>query len=531
MTALELVLSPEAAALVPRLKSLAGLKAGRLRRRAVEIVWHDTSDGALAREGLVLAESRGTWRLERLMPGTVFWPPGAPAPVVEQAAALDRIGHELPAGLVRMARFDGVLTILPLVRDGARLTIELLHGTVGWARRRRPVCRVTLVAAGVVDAGGEAGASKARPGEAGVGEAGVGDASLGEAAANNAGAGGDAAVCALAQALADDLDLAVPTASLAAEARAVATASAPAPRHQGAPQLPPGLTVAEAFGYVLGHLADVILYNAPLAAAGQSGLDPVHEMRVAVRRLRSAIALFRVAVGCPAVDAAAGALKALADRLGPARDWDVFVAETAASVAKVLPDDATLRRLRAAAERRRRQAYAALREWLSGAEFRRLGLALAGLAGGRAWMGALAPAQVETLALGLEAFAGRALARRLRRLAAAGEAIEHLDAAALHAIRLRAKRMRYVAEVFAPIYPGKATRRFMRRLARLQDRLGRLNDSSVADGLLGEIGAGAGGRAHAAGLVRGFLAARGGGARGRIARAWARFHRLEPFWS
>ena len=90
-------------------------------------------------------------------------------------------------------------------------------------------------------------------------------------------------------------------------------------------------------------------------------------------------------------------------------------------------------------------------------------------------MGALAPAQVETLALGLEAFAGRALARRLRRLAAAGEAIEHLDAAALHAIRLRCGPLRYVAEVFAPIYPGKATRRFM-RVARLFDRLGRLND-------------------------------------------------------
>jgi len=132
---------------------------------------------------------------------------------------------------------------------------------------------------------------------------------------------------------------------------------------------------------------------------------------------------------------------------------------------------------------------------------------------------------------GLEAFAGRALARRLHRLAAAGEAIEHLDAEALHAIRLRAKRMRYVAEVFAPLYAGKATRRFLRRLARLQDRLGQLNDSAVADGLLAELGTGAGWRAHAAGLVRGFLAARSGGARGRIARAWVRFHRLEPFWS
>ena len=164
-------------------------------------------------------------------------------------------------------------------------------------------------------------------------------------------------------------------------------------------------------------------------------------------------------------------------------------------------------------------------------EFRRLGITLAGLAGSQAWMAALAPAQAATLALGLDEFAGRALARRLHRLAAAGEAIEHLDADALHAIRLRAKRMRYVAEVFAPLYAGKATRRFMRRLATLQDRLGRLNDGSVADRLLAGLGRAPEGGRTQPGLVRGFLAARSGDARGRIARAWQRFHRLEPFWS
>jgi CHAD domain-containing protein len=311
----------------------------------------------------------------------------------------------------------------------------------------------------------------------------------------------------------------------------VATTAAPAPRHEGPPQLPAGLTVAEAFGFVLGHLADVILHKAPLAAAGRNGPDPVHEMRVAVRRARSAIAVFRPAVGCASVDAVAIGLKALADRLGPARDWDVFVAETAAAVGEVLPDDTGLRRLRAAAERRRRHAYAALRGWLNSPAFRCLGIALAGLAGGRAWMMALEPAQQETLGVGLDAFAGRSLARRLHRLATAGEAIEQLGPDALHAIRLRAKRMRYAAEVFAPIYPPKAARRFLRRLATLQDRLGRLNDGTVANTLLGELGAAAGPRAHAVGLVRGFLAARAGDARGRVARAWKRFHRLEPFWS
>ncbi len=522
MTALELVLSPDDAARLPRVKLVAGLKAGRLRRRAVGMIWHDTADGALAQQGLALGECRGTWRLERLVPGTAFWPPGAPAPVEEQAPSLDLINQPLPTGMVQVARFEGVLTVLPLVRDGASMTLELLHGTVGWGRKRRPACRMTLVGQGVDNEGVR---------EARAGEAKSGDVGAGAVGAGAVGASGEAAVFALAAALAEELDLAIPTASLAAEARAVATATAAAPRHRGAPNLPAGLTVADAFGFVLGHLADVILFNAPRAAAGRDGPEPVHEMRVAVRRLRSATALFRSAVGCPAVDAASLGLKALADRLAPARDWDVFVAETAAAVAKVLPDDASLRRLCAAAERRRRHAYAALRNWLASPDFRRLGIALAGLAGGRAWMAALEPKQLETLALGLDEFASRALARRLHRLAAAGEAIEHLDPDALHAIRLHAKRMRYVAEVFAPLYPGKATRRFMRRLATLQDRLGRLNDSSVANGLLGELGASAGTRAHATGLVRGFLAARSGDTRGRIARAWERFHRLEPFWS
>lgn len=518
MIALELVVAPDDAERLPRLKLVASLKSGRLRRRVVGIVWHDSADGALAQHGLALAETRGAWRLERLVPGTAFWPPGAPPPVMEQAASLELISHPLPTGLQQVARFEGTVTLLPLVRDGVAMTMELLVGTIGWARRRRAVCRLVLTCPASVD-------------KASVDKAGVDKASVDKASVDTAAADGEQAVLGLTLALAEELDIVISTASLAADARAVAEASSPAPRHEGPPQLPPGLTVAEAFGFVLGHLTDVILHHAPLAAAGRDGPEPVHEMRVALRRARSAIALFRPAVGCPAVDAASVGLKTLADCLGPARDWDVFVAETAVAVAKVLPDDTSLRRLRAAAERRRRHAYAVLRDWLHSPAFRRLGIALAGLAGGQAWMAALEPGQQETLRLGLDTFASRALARRLHRLTAAGEAIEQLDPEALHAIRLRAKRLRYAAEVFAPIYPAKATRRFLRRLATLQDRLGRVNDGTVADALLIDLGAAAGARAHAAGLVRGFLAARAGDARGRVARAWKRFHRLEPFWS
>jgi CHAD domain-containing protein len=487
VTVLELVLAPGDADHLLRLKRLSGLRAGRMRRRASNIIWHDTADGALARDGLALAQSGTTWRLERMAPGAAMWPPGAPPPVVEQAASLAQISHKLPAGLLQVARFDGLLSVLKLRRDGAAITLELSHGAVVWGRRRRPACRVTL----------------------------TGDAP---------------AIIDLALELAADIDLAVPTASLAAEARAAATASPPAPRHHGPPQLPAGLTVADAFCCVLGQLTDVILCHAPQAAAGRDGPEPVHEMRVAVRRLRSTLALFRPAVGCPALDAASLLLKSLAERLASAREWDVFITETTASVAAVLPDDASLRRLRAAAERRRRQAYAALRDWLRGPEFRRIGITLAGLAGGQAWLPPPEPSQADAPNLGLDHFARHALTRRLRKLTAAGASIEQLDPAALHAVRLRAKRMRYAAEVFAPLYPNKPTRRFLRRLATLQDRLGHLNDGTAANALLADIATSTGTRARAAGLVHGFLAARADDARGRVSHAWTRFHRLAPFW-
>jgi CHAD domain-containing protein len=87
--------------------------------------------------------------------------------------------------------------------------------------------------------------------------------------------------------------------------------------------------------------------------------------------------------------------------------------------------------------------------------------------------------------------------------------------------------LRYAAEIFAPLYPHKAASRFIRRLGRLQDRLGALNDAAVSQTLLAEVG---GSHAFASGLVQGFVGAHNAGTREQIDKAWARFHQLEPFW-
>jgi len=288
------------------------------------------------------------------------------------------------------------------------------------------------------------------------------------------------------------------------------------------------VTVADAFIHVVSHLTDVILHFAPGAASGREGPEPVHQMRVAVRRLRSAIKVFGRTVQCQAVDAADAGLKMLAAKLAPTRDWDVFLTETAVAVTEAFPSEQRLQRLLTAAQRRQQACHDDLRAFLDSADFRRLGIEVACLCGDREWQAALGEVGSAELAVSLEEFATRVLGKRLKRLRHADGELADLDPPVLHAIRLRAKRLRYAAEIFAPLFPPKPAHRFLRRLSRLQDRLGTLNDGAVAANLLGELTSG--NHAFASGLLLGFIGAHSLRTRERIDQAWQKFHRLEPFW-
>jgi CHAD domain-containing protein len=479
---LELRLAPDDARRLQRLKLLAPLKSGKSRSRAVKIVWHDSAERTLAEQGLALAERRTEWRLELLRPNSHPWPPGARAPVLASARTTRELGHALPDSLFPTAALDGRESAVDLVTQQGPINMTLLTGEVRSVVGQQPINRLWLE-------------------------------------------GGATPVLALALALAGDLCIAVPPVSLAAEAFAVATGVTGPPRREGAPELPDGLSVAEAFVHVVGHLSDIIVQLAPDAAAGRHGPEPVHQMRVAVRRLRSAIKIFRRALASPEIAEADKGLKALAAKLAPTRDWDVFVTETAAPIREAFPAERRLDRLLAATERRRRACHEDLQQYLTSAVFRRLGIELACLASGP--VGSL-PVETAEPPMPLSDFAAQMLGKRHERLAQIDDRLSTLEPAVLHAIRLQAKRLRYAAEIFAPMYPGKATQRFLRRLSRLQDCLGTLNDGAVAQQLLSELPNAS--HAFATGLVLGFVGSRGQKTRGKIDRAWERFHRLEPFW-
>ncbi|WP_207536967.1 CYTH and CHAD domain-containing protein [Sabulicella rubraurantiaca] len=319
----------------------------------------------------------------------------------------------------------------------------------------------------------------------------------------------------LAAMLADDLPLLPARASLAEEALALVEQRPPRARASGAPILQGAETAESALRRATAHLLEALMAEVPCCDLAQ-GPRGVHQSRVALRRMRSFLKLFRP-------EGAAwsewdGSLRDLAEILGRARDWDVFLSGIAVGTAQALGDDRRLRGLLRAAEAERRAAYGVLSVFLAGPEFRRLlveGMRLAA-----------SPAEAETP---LSPLATRLLRKRWRRLKRAGVRMEELDAKGLHEMRLDAKRLRYAAEPFAALFHGRGAKRFNRRLAALQDALGLANDAAVARHLAAALaGRGAGG--FAIGTVTGYAAGRAEGSRLASLAAWRELRRTPRFW-
>ena len=341
--------------------------------------------------------------------------------------------------------------------------------------------------------------------------------------------GPDTAIRDLATQLARTARLAIPRAGLAAEAVAVARGQTPAPRHLGAPAVLPGAPLTDSIALIVGQLLDVMLHWSAGAAEGATPL-PVHQMRVATRRLRSALSVFKGVAACPEVEPLGLALKDLAARLGGARDWDVFLDGTGARIGTAFPDDRRVRSLLAAARRRRAEAYSALREYLAGPMFRELEISIGCTASLRPWEAAAGQQNAlhDALQGDTAVFATGVLTKRLRQVRHAGRGIHELPVAALHELRKDCKRLRYAAEFFQPLFSERPAARFIKHLAALQEELGMLNDAAVAAGLMAHLGRIEQG--YAAGLVGGFVAASAGDSRAAIVGAWKRFRRQPEFW-
>jgi inorganic triphosphatase YgiF len=274
------------------------------------------------------------------------------------------------------------------------------------------------------------------------------------------------------------------------------------------------------------------------------GKDPeyLHQFRVGLRRLRSCLGLAGLALGKPAIAAAAEELRWLQNVLGPARDWDVLTTETLATLARSVDAGAALRTFRVRCARIRRVHDAAACEAVRSTRYTALVLGLGeqfaydGLAG---FARQAPPGPEEPPAHrgpGLAApggeFAAFARERLDRRLRKHGPDVPKATPEARHRVRIGAKKLRYATEFFAALYPKKRVAPYLEALEDLQDILGALNDVVVAEGLLAESVAATGRPVpeRVDGLIRGWMAAVAANELAGFRRAWRAFDEAKPFW-
>ena len=286
-------------------------------------------------------------------------------------------------------------------------------------------------------------------------------------------------------------------------------AMAPA-RLASAVQLEPTLSPPQALRRVLTSCADQILTNASQIASGEHGDDHVHQLRVGLRRLRSALKLFAdlpadLPADAPGNAALEAAAAALFRQLGTARDQVVIEASFAAELRAALaaagvageppPLCAALTEV-APAELLRAPASQALlldllaamqedqedeppaetaeaAEPLDAAEAARAAAALPSKKSRRKRAKRSSESALRDL-----------LATRLnrwhKRVAADARRYRALSDDDRHRLRKHVKRLRYALEFSATLFkPGKV-RGYLKTLRAVQERLGAINDVVVA---------------------------------------------------
>lgn len=200
----------------------------------------------------------------------------------------------------------------------------------------------------------------------------------------------------------------------------------------------------------------------------------VHQARVAIRRLRSAIRVWKPRLPMGFVADFDPLWQALARQLGETRNWDVFLAETLPTIIAAFPACPQAGELAHYASRRCAVSRQVAASTLSSGEYSRLLLDFT----------AAVLALPEREDRRLDVFAPRCLDKRARKVWQLAQEALTSDATARHRLRVAYKRLRYALEFFAPLFPGELLRNYHLSASGLQEMLGQLNDLVVARELI-----------------------------------------------
>ena len=287
--------------------------------------------------------------------------------------------------------------------------------------------------------------------------------------------------------------------------------------------LPKRVTLKDAFPLMLE--AACRDFARDLSPAARGDVEGIHRLRAAIRKMRTLFVLFAPHLEPDATARFNGELRDFGRVLGGGRDWDVFLTETLAEAEAEL-GGSDLAPLRAAAERRRTEAHAAVRDAIEGPLPTDLLLGLAVWAEDGAWLkpGTDGGAPFRDLLPGL-------LDRLERKAVKRGRHLKSLGTEELHGLRKSLKKLRYACEDVASLYGEGAARRFIGAIKKVLQDLGHINDAAVTAERMGTLADPA--RPELAAASEALLAwneKRRKGSERDLRRRWRKFRHADPFW-
>ena len=306
----------------------------------------------------------------------------------------------------------------------------------------------------------------------------------------------------------------------------------PLPVKSAPPGLTAGMTTNEAFKAILASCLAHLQANEEGMLLGQEP-ESLHQMRVALRRLRSAQSVFDGLIPRVTYPEISAGLKWLAGQLGPARDWDVLITETLPPLMEQFPEHKALAALHCSVVARQRHYNEIARAAVASRRYAKLLLTLNAWLEKEEWLVHLTDAQQQELVVPVDKLARRTLGRRDKQLRKRGRNLMELSLAERHAVRIAAKKLRYAAEFFSELFEHNRANDYLGTLAGLQDGLGALNDLAMTHRLLASLHAprSTARQSEAIGITLGWVASRGAHFLASLQQPWDAFVHQKPFWT
>jgi triphosphatase len=230
-------------------------------------------------------------------------------------------------------------------------------------------------------------------------------------------------------------------------------------------------TCAEAFSAILAATTQQIIANRKMVLETDDPEGP-HQLRVGLRRLRSALRALRPLVDTPSLKVFDHSARNIGRCVGTLRDADVLISGIHAPMESAASDKNGFLELYELLVQDRLAKRDEVRAVLDGTDWTRLQLYLT------IWPHTLEG--TDGLGQSIVKHARKALRKAWKKASTYGSELDRASPERRHELRKALKRLRYMAEFFTPLFDKSKTAKFVKRLKAIQHVLGYLNDVRMA---------------------------------------------------